>query len=157
MRRSRRMEATLQSIARLPDAPDAVALVVSKLRAHLFADASSNQWFPRQMRLVTSEAVDALPLADGFRAMAGKVDVIVFVPEGVVLDSDYLIAIRETTERWQDMVGELDVIHRVVEDERLNGDFLASNFTQAGKREAQGLGLLHALRPRTLCANVLWV
>jgi hypothetical protein len=149
----RLMEATLQSIARLPDTPDAVALVVSKVRAHLFDDAMSNPSFPPRMRLVTSEAVDSLPLADGFRAMAGKVDVIVFVPEGVVLDPDYVISIRETAERWQDMVGELDIVHRTVDDVRL-----ASNFSQAAKRETQsGPGLLRALRARTLCANVLWV
>jgi len=147
----RLMDATVASIARLPDAPDAMALVVSKLRAHLFADAASNPAFPRQMRVVTSDDVDSLPLADGFRAMAGKVDVIVFVPEGVVLDPDYLISIRETTERWQDIVGELDVIHRVVDDARL-----AQNFSETAKRETQP-SLLRAWRPRTLCANVLWV
>ena len=147
------MEATLQSIARLPDTPDAVALVVSRLRAHLFADAASNPAFPRHLRVVTSEHVDALPLADGFRAMAGKVDVIVFVPEGVVLDPDYLISIRETAGRWQDMVGELDVIHRIVDDARL-----AQNFSETAKRETQpGSSLLRSWRARTLCANVLWV
>ena len=103
----RLMEATLQSIARLPDAPDTVALVVSKPRAHLFADASSNPALPRCIRVVTSDYVDALPLAEGFRAMAGEVDVIVFVPEGVVLDPDYLISIRDTTARWQDVVGDV--------------------------------------------------
>jgi hypothetical protein len=149
----RLMEATLGSIARLPDTPDAVALVVSKLRAHLFADAVSNPAFPRHMRVVTSESIDALPLADGFRAMAGKVDVIVFAPEGVVLDPDYLISIRETAERWQDMVGELDVVHRIVDDARL-----AQNFSETAKRQTQpGPGLLRSLRARTLCANVLWV
>ena len=146
-------EATLASIARLPDTPDAVTLVVSRLRAHLFDDAASNPSFPPRMRMVTSEHVDSLPLADGFRAMAGKVDIIVFVPEGVVLDPDYLIAVRETAERWQDLVGELDLVHRVVDDARL-----AQNFSASAKRETQPVpGLLRSLRARTLCAGVLWV
>jgi hypothetical protein len=154
----RLMEATLQSIARLSDAPDAVALVVSKLRAHVFADAVKPS-LARQMSVVTSETVDALPVADAFRAMAGKVDVIVFVPEGVVLDPDYLVAIRETAQRWQDMVGELDVIDQIVdnepaESERL-GDGSARNFLPTAKRDS--LGLLRSWRARTLYANVLWV
>jgi hypothetical protein len=70
-----------------------------------------------------------------------------------VLDPDYLISIRETTARWQDMVGELDVIHRMVDDARLT-----QHFSETAKRETrQGATLLRSLRARTLCANVLWV
>jgi hypothetical protein len=156
----RLMEATLQSIARLSGAPDEVALVVSKLRAHVFAAA--NPSLARQMDVVTSEAVDALPLADAFRAMAGKVDIIVFVPEGVVLDPDYLAAIRETAQRWQDMVGELDVIDQVVDSEpaesERRGDGTVGNFLPTAKRNHQpGLGVLRSWRARTLCASVLWI
>ena len=113
----RLMEATLQSIARLSDNPDAVVLAIPKLRAHLFADAATNPSFPRPLRVVTTENADALPVADGFRALAPKVGIIAFVPEGVVLAPDYLTGLRETAERWQDMVGEIDVIRRVVGDE----------------------------------------
>jgi len=149
----RLMEATLQSIARLPDAPDAVALVVPKLRAHQFGDALTNPTFPRALWMVVSDSFDALPLADGFRAMAPRVDIIVFVPEGVVLDPDYLIGVRETAECWQDLVGELDVIHRVADSERL-----ARSISAAAKQEAApGSHLLRSLRAKTLCANVLWV
>jgi hypothetical protein len=151
-------DATLQSIAGLRDAPDAIALVASKLRAHLFDDAASNSSSPPNMRVLTSEHVDQLPLADGFRAMAGKVDVIVFVPEGVVLDPDYLTTIRETAERWQDMVGELDVVHRVVAYDRLARNFAdASKPDEAERGAPRSLGLLQSFRARTLCANVLWV
>ena len=77
------MEATLLSIARLAEGPEAVVLAAPKLRAHLFDDAPSDP--SRPVRVVTADSADALPLADGFRALAPKVDVIVFVPEGVVL------------------------------------------------------------------------
>jgi hypothetical protein len=146
----RLMEATLASIAQLCNGPDATALVVSKVRAHLFADAASNRAFPAGMRVVTSDDVDCLPLADALRAMAGQVDVIAFVPEGVVLNPSYLASIRDTAERWQDIVGELDVIDRVVDDAHL-----ARAFSEAmHDRQPRLLG---RWRARTLCAHVLWV
>jgi hypothetical protein len=149
----RLMEATLQSIARLSDNPDAVVLAIPKLRAHLFADAATNPSFPRPLRVVTTENADALPVADGFRALAPKVGIIAFVPEGVVLAPDYLTGLRETAERWQDMVGEIDVIRRVVGDE--------SPARNSSGREERRIRLapdpLRWLRARTLCANLMWV
>jgi hypothetical protein len=153
----RLMEATLRSIARLRDGPDAVAMVVSRQRAHAFADASSNPEFPSGMRVATSDYVDALPLGDGFRAMVGEADVILFVPESVVLDPDYLTAIRETATRWHDMVGELDVIRRIVDDPSAAPKLFAAVTPQSRPGLGLPLGLPLGLRARTLCANVLWV
>ncbi len=48
---------------------------------------------------------------DGFRAVASDADIVMFVPEGVVLAPGYLAAVRATAERWQDVVGEIDVVH----------------------------------------------
>jgi hypothetical protein len=149
----RLMEATLQSIARLSDNPDAVVLAIPKLRAHLFADAATNPSFPRPLRVVTTENADALPVADGFRALAPKVGVIAFVPEGVVLAPDYLTGLRETAERWQDMVGEIDVIRRIVGDESA-----ARNSSGRAERQIRlAPDPLRWLWARTLCANLMWV
>jgi hypothetical protein len=149
----RLMEATLRSIARLADAPDAAALVVPALSAHQFADAATNPTFPSALRVVASESFDTLPLADGLRAMAPRVDIIVFVPEGVVLGPDYLRGVRETAACWQDMVGELDLVDRVADDESLAHGFSTAD----GPEVPSGSRLLRALRAKTLCANVLWV
>jgi hypothetical protein len=149
----RLMEATLQSIARLSGNPDAVVLVMPKVRAHLFADAASNPSFPRSLRVVTTENADALPLSDGFRALASKVDIIVFVPEGVALDPDYLVGLRESVGRWQDMVGEIDVIRRIVGDESP-----ARNSSDRAERQIRPAhDPLRWLRAKTLCANLMWV
>ncbi len=143
----RLMEATLSAIARLHESPDEVAIVVPKLREHLFADAASNPAFPRGMRVVTSESFDALPLADGLRAMAPLVDIVVFIPEGVALDPDYLSQVRETAESWQDMVGEIDMIDR----------FADAGAAAVRSQAHPGSRLLRTLRAKTLCANVMWV
>jgi hypothetical protein len=153
----RLMDATLQSIARLRDAPDAIVLVVAKLREHLF-DPTSNPSYPRGMRVVTSEHVDSLPLADGFRAIAGAVDVILFVPEGVVLAPDYLTGIRATAERWQDIVGELDTVHRVVDAAQLVQSLSEHGLPETASTSPRSdAGVLQSFRARTLCANTLWV
>jgi hypothetical protein len=144
-------EATLQSLARLVDAPDQIALVFPKLRAHQFAELGSTLAFRLPLRLVRSEDGDALPLSDAFRAMAPHADVILFVPEGVVLDPFYLARLRDNAERWQDLVGEIDVIdHSVAADKFAEG---SSALTMATSRP----WLLQSLRPKTLCAHVLWV
>jgi hypothetical protein len=144
-------EATLQSLARLVDAPDQIALVFPKLRAHQFAELGSTLAFRLPLRLVRSEDGDALPLSDAFRAMAPHADVILFVPEGVVLDPFYLARLRDNAERWQDLVGEIDVIDRwVAADKFAEG---SSALTMATRRS----WLLQSLRPKTLCAHVLWV
>jgi hypothetical protein len=145
----RMMEATLQSIARLADGPEAVVLAVPKLRAHLFDDAPSDP--SRPIRVVTADSADALPLADGFRALAPKVDVIVFVPEGVALGTSYLASIHESAQRWPDLVGEIGVIRRIVEDERL-----ARTVFDSPDRQIRPAGNPRWLRPRTLFANLMW-
>jgi hypothetical protein len=145
------MEATLQSIARLADGPEAVVLAVPKLRAHLFDDAPSDP--SRPIRVVTAGNADALPLADGFRALAPKVDVIVFVPEGVALGTSYLASIYDAAQRWPDLVGEIAVIRRIVEDERLARTMFDGTKRQIGPAARP----LRWLRPRTLFANLMWV
>jgi len=144
------MEATLLSIARLAEGPEAVVLAVPKLRAHLFDDAPSDP--SRPVRVVTADSADALPLADGFRALAPKVDVIVFVPEGVVLAASYLASVQQAAQRWPDLVGEIGVIRRIVEDERVTSAF---DDTERPIRSAAHL--LPWLRPRTLFANLMRV
>jgi hypothetical protein len=146
----RMMEATLASIAKLTDGPEATALAVPKLRAHLFGDVPSGP--SRPIRLITAESTDTLPLADGFRALAPKVDVIIFVPEGVVLGSGYLASVQEAAQCWPDLVGEIGVIHRVAEDERL-----APTASDMGQPVRPGAQALRWLRPRTLFANLMWV
>jgi len=143
-------ETTLQSLARLADAPDAVVFIVRALREHQFAGVGSGAG-GAPLRVVTSESVDALPLSDGFRAMAAAVDIILFVPEGVALGPDYLTRIRKRVERWQDLVGEIDVVDRVVDLERFTGDFGGpAKFWPAA-------AWWRSLRPKTLATHVLWV
>ncbi len=149
----RLLDATLRSIERLRDGPDTIVLAVHALRQHLFADAASDPAFERPIRVVDSDGFDALPLSDGFRAVASDVDVILFVPEGVVLDPDYLVAVRVAAERWEDMVGELDLIDRVVEAEPV-----AASICGDARARAETFGTLRRLlRARTLCAGTLWV
>jgi hypothetical protein len=143
-------EATLQSLARLSDAPDAMAFIVPAVRKHQFADVASGPGAV-PLRVVTSESDDALPLSDGFRAMAQTADVILFVPEGVVLAPDYLTRIRKSAERWQDMVGAIDVVDGVVDHEGFTGSFAES--APAWSASAW----LRSWRPKTLAAHVLWV
>jgi hypothetical protein len=149
----RLMEASLQSIAGLAAPPDAIVLAAPKLRAHQFAEVASETALPRPVRLVTSEAADALAVADGFRALAPKVDIVVFVPESVILDQNYLAGIRTIAERWQDMVGEIDLIDGAASQERT-----AREFSGGEKRQLRpALGRLQGLRARTLRSAVLWV
>jgi hypothetical protein len=144
----RQMSATLQSIAGLAAAPDALVLAAPKTRAHLFDDLIAAMAEAARPRLVTAETADALPLADGFRAIAPMADLVVFVPEGVMIGPDYLASVQEAAQRWQDMVGEIGVIHRVVDDpasaDRTDG--------HAGRTAA-----LRTLRARTLGAKLMWV
>ncbi len=146
----RLMDATLQSIARLPGAPDATVLAVSKVRTYIYSDAVSNPSSPRGLRIVPAESGDALPIADGFRAVAQRADIVVFVPEGIVLSPDYLASVREAAENWQDMVGEVALVHRTVEDDDLAPDIVAS-------REQALSRFWAALRSRSLCASLFWL
>jgi Glycosyl transferases group 1 len=147
----RMMEATLQSIGRLADGAEAVVLAVPKLRGHLFDDAPSHS--SRPIRVVAADNADALPLADGFRALAPKVDVIIFVPEGVVLGPSYLASVHEAARRWPDLVGEIGVIPRIVEDEGA-----APTVAEGMEQDIRpATDALRGLRPRTLFANLMWV
>lgn len=143
----RLMDVTLQSIARLRDAPDAVALVVPAVREHLFAGAASAAEGAQPLQVITADGFDTLALSEGFRTLAPDVDVILFVPEGVMLDPDDLVGVRATAERWQDLVGELDLVARAVDLEHLTG---------GARRPAEPV-LPRLLRARTLCASTLWV
>jgi len=145
-------EATLQSVAALFDPPDVITLVFPKIRAHQFADVAAGVAFRQSPRLVTAENGDALPLSDALRAIAPHADVILFVPEGVALDPSYLTRIRDSAERWQDVVGEIDVVDRTVDADKFAGNsFLPTGATP------QRAGILRSLRPKTLSAHVLWV
>lgn len=148
----RRAAATLQSLALLRHAPDAVGLAVSRLHAHQFADLVPDGSWGRRLRLITSETVDALPLSEAFRSMASSVDIVLFVPEGVVLDPDYLDGIREIAGRWQDMVGAIDVVDRMAGDDRAEG-----NISPPARRTRRASWLPRSLRPKTLAAHILWV
>ncbi len=149
----RLLDATLESIARLRQGPDAIMVVVHAMREHLFAGTASHPAIAHPIRVVSAGGFDALPLSDGFRAIAPEADIALFVPEGVVLDPGYLAAVRSTAERWQDVVGELDLIFGAVDAEHL------------AERAAAGIGRppepawspRRLLRARTLCANTLWV
>jgi hypothetical protein len=142
------MAATLQSIAQLVAAPDAVVLAAPKTRAHLFDDLLAGMAGSAPPRLVTAESADTLALADGFRAVAPTVDIVVFVPEGVVLGRDYLVSVREAAQRWEDMVGEIGVIRRVVADPAL---------ADGADGYARRTAALPSLRARTLGAKLMWV
>lgn len=149
----RLLDATLESIARLHDGPDAVIVVVHAMREHLFAGAASHPAFAHPIRVVTAGGFDALPLSDAFRAIAPDADIVLFVPEGVVLEPDYLTAVRATAERWQDVVGELDLIYDTIEAEHL-----AARIAAGISRPAEpAWSPPRLLRARTLCANTLWV
>jgi hypothetical protein len=137
--------------------------VISPCLSNIFLHHVLDEWFEVEVRL----------------RLTGRCTLIRFADDAVLAFEDFLDAkrvlgvlgkrlarygltpiptrrassVRETAERWQDMVGELDVVHRVVDDARL-----AQNFSETAKRETQpGSGLMLSLRARTLCANVLWV
>jgi hypothetical protein len=103
--------------------------------------------------VVAADNADALPLAEGFRALAPKVDVIIFVPEGVVLGASHLASVHEAALRWPDLVAEIGVIPRIVEDERV-ASTVAEGMEQGIRPAASAL---RWLRPRTLFTNVMWV
>jgi hypothetical protein len=146
----RLLDATLAAIARLSRPPDAMVLVVPKLRANQFTGMATNPSLPLPIRLVPTDDFDRLSIADGVRALAAVVDIILFVPEGVLLSSDYLAHVEATATRWQDIVGEVDAADCIVDRSR-DADSVSSAASCSATR------LFRSFRAKTLCAHVLWV
>lgn len=139
----RQLSATLKSIAQLSDRLDAVLLVVPQAQGHAFASVLAEQAIKCAACTILADASDRLPLASGFRKLAQTVDIIVFVPEGVLLSAAGLGQIRADAENWQDLVGEILSIDGVVD-----GDGMSWHWKRSGMRP---------FRAKTLCDHMLWL
>jgi hypothetical protein len=142
---SRLTDATVQAMAQLAPSANAAVLAVPRGRQHQFESLASSP-FPGSLRLTVAPAADAI--AAGFRSLAAEADIVVFVPEGVVLDPDYLERLGNKAERWPDLVGEIDLLDRTVDLQHPAG---ADPHAQRNWRPWR------ALRAMTLRDAVLWV
>lgn len=151
----RLLRATLQSIDRLTPAPDLVAVVVPAGRDHVFSDVIARSTPVASVRTVRSRA-DRSALDQGFGAIAAEVDVVLFVPEGVVLDPDYLAILAGKVGRWDDLIGEINVVSGAI---KLAVDAQIPDADDLRRRtEWAGLGILRQwLRARSAMASLLWV
>jgi hypothetical protein len=148
----RRLRATLRSVERLQAAPESVAVVAPRAREHLLAELAPSA-VPAAITRVIAEAHES-PLAAGFKAVAPQVDVAVLLPEGVVLAPGYLATIRDAAARWEDLVGAVDLVRRVVKVDSESG--LTGAEVEAGEFPLMPL-LRGWLAARSLLASVLWV
>lgn len=104
----RLLQVTLRSVDQLTRPPDRVTVVVPAGRDHVFANpANASAHVP--VRTVRCRA-DRPALEQGVGSIAAEVDIILFVPEGVILDADYLDVLADKAGRWDDLVGEIDVV-----------------------------------------------
>jgi hypothetical protein len=145
--------ASLVSAGRLDAPPDLVLVVVPGGRGHLFAGLPGEAGSVAVETALT-DAHDDSALAAGFAAVAPRCDVAVLMPEGVVLDPDYLTKLRDRVERWQDRVGGLGLVHRAV---TLPADSAEVDITAAPAEPAWRTILRGLLRARSLLPSVLWL
>jgi hypothetical protein len=109
----RLLAATLDSIDQLARAPDRISVLVPAGREHVFADVIANASQAVPVRMVKSRA-DGSALDQGFGSIAAEVDIVLFVPEGVILEAGYLDSLVDKAGRWDDLVGEIDVAARAI-------------------------------------------
>ncbi len=146
----RQLRATLASVRRLEAPPDLVTAVVPGGREHLFADVLGAT--APVVETVVTDAHDDSVLAAGFNAVASRCHVAMLMPEGVVLDADYLAVLRQQAERWEDRVGGLDLVHRAV-----TFDAEAAQADLDAAPEWSSLALMRGwLRARCLLPGILW-
>jgi hypothetical protein len=109
----RLLRASLQSIERLSSPPDLVIVVLPRGREHLF-DQGELAGSHLPVRVLVSEAADDSWLTVGFRELAPAVDVAIFASEGTIFETEYVQAIQDRYTTWQDIVGLLEIVPRVV-------------------------------------------
>jgi hypothetical protein len=150
----RLLHATLRSIEHLARSPDRLSVVLPPGREHVFSDAvKPGAAVPIQ---TVTGRLDRSALEQGLVSLAAEVDIALLVPEGVVLDPDYLDRLADKAVRWDDLVGEIDVVGRAV---KLPVDApLPALEELRGRTEWAVLPTLRKLlRARSAMASMLWV
>ena len=142
------------SIGQLTRPADQISVVVPADREYVFSEmiASAARTLPiRTVRCRVDAALD-----QGFVATAGEVDVVLFVPEGVILDPDYLAILSDKVRSWDDLVGEIDIVHRAI---KLPIDAPIPSLEDLRRRIESGAvaSLRKLLRARSAMASLLWV
>ncbi|EJW13501.1 hypothetical protein A33M_3485 [Rhodovulum sp. PH10] len=167
----RLVRATLASIEAWTPAPARVVLAVPKGREHAFAALAAAP----SVEPVTAADADLVPAA--LAVVAPHADIVVVTAEGVVFDTDWLDRTRAEAENFQDVVGVVDLVHRVVkittdgDDPRPSGTMspgmvapgtvtagmAAPLAVPAGVREPRIVSALRALiRARSLMGAIFW-
>jgi len=150
----RLLELTLRSLEGLARHPDLVAVVVPPGRNHVFTDLAS---FAPSVPIRTIQGWnDWSALEQGLGSIATDIDIVMFAPEGIILDSDYLDILTEKASRWDDLVGEIDVVNRAI---KLSVDAPVPALPDL--RRADEWFLLPTLRrwwrARVVMPSILWV
>lgn len=147
--------ATLASLRALARAPDRIVVVLPASREHLFADFSAVEGQAPPDRIVVG---DDEALSAGIGALAPHADVALVVPQGIVFERDYLNVLGDEIERFEDAVGGMDLVHRVVKiDTETEGDRTELD-AQSRPHEWPILPALRALlAARSLMGTVFWV
>jgi hypothetical protein len=141
------VSATLRSLERLRDRPERVGILVARAREHLFAHLAE-----QGAGLIRHDGPDDSALAAGFNSMAPHVDIVVLVPEGVVFNPDYFERVRDKATRWQDVVGQIDLVTRI---DKMTID--PASGARTGGRDWPWLPpLRRLLRARSMLACVFW-
>ncbi len=149
----RLLQVTLRALGELTRVPDRVAVVIPPGREHVFAEPAPVAAIPV---LTIRGRIDRSALEQGFAAIAAEVDVVLLVPEGVILAPDYLDVLADKAARWDDLVGEIDVVADAI---KLPVDAVLPGLADLRRSsEAAVLPFLRRhLRARTAMASMLWV
>jgi hypothetical protein len=150
----RLLRATLRSVGELTRPPDRLSVVMPAGRHHVFADAVSAA-APAPVQTVSCR-IDRSALEQGFGSLAAEVDIVLFVPEGVILASDYLDVLADKAARWDDLVGEIDMVSDAVKCPV--GAALPDLAALRRSTEWAALPVLRRfLRARSAMAVILWL
>lgn len=151
---ARLLRATLASLRAQSRPPDCIAVAVTAAREHMLADLPHAVGTPEIARVVAPEEET---IAASVAAIAPRADIAVIVPAGVALDEDYLAALRERIERFEDIVGAIDLVHAAVKlDADAQGDFADRDLLGAA-REWPIVSLTRAaVAARSLLGAIFW-
>jgi hypothetical protein len=104
----RLLRATLASLGAQSCPPVCIAVAVTPAREHMLADLPHVAGTSEVARVVAPEEE---MIAAAVSAIAPRADIALVVPAGVALDKDYLSALCERTERFEDIVAAIDLVH----------------------------------------------
>jgi hypothetical protein len=147
--------ATLASLRACAHAPDHIVVVIPAAREHLFADLAAGEGGAPPDRVIAGEDE---ALSAGISALAPHADIALLVPEGIVFEPDYVGGLRDEIECFEDLVGGIDLVHRVAKiDTETEGDRAELDARDVPREWPIVSTLRGLLAARSLLGAVLWV